>query len=107
MEAQQTPLPKDHHSAESGLQGTLKGTAFETRQSGERKEDWIPNPEKSLKLSEPRQKLLEDVLGLYCGEPSVERVRRYTPDAVYDDPLSYANDRYVLSSSPVEDGVCR
>ncbi|RPA82319.1 hypothetical protein BJ508DRAFT_318096 [Ascobolus immersus RN42] len=89
---QQAPLPADLHP-----DGTLKGEAYETRQTGERKEDWIPNPANSLKLSEPKRKLLEDVLALYCGQPSVERVRRYAPDAVYDDPLSYANDRYQIA----------
>lgn len=78
-----------------------KGETFETRQSGadpENKEEWIPDPSKSLSLPPARQRLFEDVMALYTGQATVERIRRYTPDAVYDDPYSYANDRYQIAA---------
>lgn len=30
--------------------------------------------------------------------PTVERVRRYTPDCVYNDQFVYANDRYKMAA---------
>lgn len=30
-------------------------------------------------------------------EPTIERVKRYTPDCVYDDQFVYANDRYKMA----------
>jgi len=72
------------------------GEAFEVRQthpSG----DYKPDPSKSLPLDKARQALVDDVLALYSCEPTVERVKRYTPDCVYDDQFVYANDRYKMA----------
>jgi hypothetical protein len=60
-------------------------------------EDWHPDPSKSLPLDKARQALLNDIIALYSCEPTIERVKRYTPDCVYDDQFVYANDRYKLS----------
>jgi CDP-diacylglycerol pyrophosphatase len=49
---------------------------------------------KSLPLDKARQALLDDIIALYSCEPTIERVKRYTPDCVYDDQFVYANDRY-------------
>lgn len=92
------PSDPEPHTDNENTTNTMNGEAYEPRQTGEKKEDWIPRPERSLRLDEPKRRLLEDVLKLYGGEPTVERVRRYTRDAVYDDPLSYASDRYVVIS---------
>lgn len=72
------------------------GEAFEVRQthpSG----DYKPDPSKSLPLDKPRQELVEDVIALYSCQPTVQRVKRYTPDCVYDDQFVYANDRYKMA----------
>ena len=39
----------------------------------------------------------DDIIALYSCEPTVERVKRYTPDCVYDDQFVYANDRYKMA----------
>lgn len=75
-----------------------KGENFETRQTGTDKNSWIPDPSKSIKLDGPRQSLLNDIVDLYSGKPTVEKIKRYTADSVYDDPFSYANDRYQIAA---------
>jgi hypothetical protein len=37
------------------------------------------------------------IIALYSCQPTVERVKRYTPDCVYDDQFVYANDRYKMA----------
>lgn len=73
---------------------TAPGEQFEVRQTSST-DDWHPDPSKSIPLSPARQALLDDILALYSCEPTIERVKRYTPDCVYDDQFVYANDRYV------------
>jgi len=51
---------------------------------------------RSLPLDKARQALLDDIIALYSCEPTIERVKRYTPDCVYDDQFVYANDRYCV-----------
>jgi hypothetical protein len=72
------------------------GEAFEVRQTAT-SEDYKPDPSKSIKLSPARQALIDDIIALYSCEPTVERVKRYTPDCVYDDQFVYANDRYKMA----------
>ncbi|EPQ55027.1 hypothetical protein GLOTRDRAFT_28542, partial [Gloeophyllum trabeum ATCC 11539] len=59
--------------------------------------DWKPDPSKSIPLPPNRQRLIDDVIALYSMEPTVERVKRYTPDCVYDDQFVYANNRYKMA----------
>ena len=59
--------------------------------------DQKPDPSKTLPLSPARQELVDDVIALYSCEPTVQRVKRYTPDCVYDDQFVYANDRYKMA----------
>lgn len=75
---------------------TAPGEQFEIRQTSST-EDWKPNPAKSLPLDKARQELVDDILELYSCRPTVERVKRYTPDCVYDDQFVYANDRYKMA----------
>lgn len=49
--------------------------------------DRHPDPSKSLPLSKERQALIGDIIALYSCQPTVERVKRYTPDCVYDDQV--------------------
>ncbi|KAI9849812.1 MAG: hypothetical protein M1837_000025 [Sclerophora amabilis] len=72
------------------------GENFEVRQTSST-DDYTPDPSKSLPLSPARQRLVDDILALYSCEPTVERVKRYTPDCVYDDQFVYANDRYKMA----------
>jgi len=72
------------------------GEQFEPRQTHPTG-DYTPDPSKSLPLSRPRQALIEDIMALYNMKPTIERVKRYTPDCVYDDQFVYANDRYKMA----------
>ncbi|OAA37493.1 hypothetical protein ISF_09918 [Cordyceps fumosorosea ARSEF 2679] len=72
------------------------GEAFEPRQTYNTS-DFTPVKDKSIPLSPKRQALLDDVVALYSCRPSIERVKRYTPDAVYDDQFGYANNRYKIA----------
>lgn len=72
------------------------GENFEPRQTFNT-DDAEPDTSKSLPLSPARQRLIDDIIALYSCEPTVERVKRYTPDCVYDDQFVYANDRYKMA----------
>lgn len=72
------------------------GEHFEARQTSTT-EDFKPDPTKSIPLPPNRQALIDDIIALYSCEPTVERVKRYTPDCVYDDQFVYANDRYKMA----------
>lgn len=78
------------------LTSSSPGEQFEFRQTGT-SADYTPNPSKSLPLSPARQRLLDDILALYSCEPTIDRVKRYAPDCVYDDQFVYANDRYKMA----------
>jgi len=65
------------------------GENFEVRQTSS-SGDWHPDPSKSIKLSPNRQALMDDIIALYSCQPTVERVKRYSPDCVYDDQFVYA-----------------
>lgn len=73
------------------------GEKFEPRQTSATG-DYKPDKSKSLPLPPQRQALLDDVLALYSCQPTIERVKRYTPDCVYDDLFGYANDRYKVAA---------
>lgn len=75
---------------------SLPGEYFEVRQTHPTG-DYKPDPSKSLPLSAARQSLLDDIIALYEMKPTVERVKRYTPDCVYNDQFVYANDRYKMA----------
>ncbi|KAF4972754.1 hypothetical protein FZEAL_9536 [Fusarium zealandicum] len=72
------------------------GEKYEIRQTS-KSEDYHPNPSKSLPLSPARQELIDDIIALYSCQPTVDRVKRYTSDCVYDDQFVYANDRYKMA----------
>lgn len=74
----------------------IPGEQFEVRQTSS-SEDYTPDPSKSLPLSSARQALLDDIIALYSCKPTIERVKRYSPDCVYDDQFVYANDRYKMA----------
>ncbi|KAF2431348.1 hypothetical protein EJ08DRAFT_733307 [Tothia fuscella] len=72
------------------------GEQFEPRQTAT-SEDYSPDPAKSLPLNPARQRLVDDIIALYSCQPTVERVKRYSPDCVYDDQFVYATDRYKMA----------
>jgi hypothetical protein len=76
---------------------SLPGTAFEHRQDFPKGESTTPDQSKSLPLDSARQSLLDDILALYSCQATVERIKRYTPDAVYHDPFAYADNRYNIA----------
>jgi hypothetical protein len=78
------------------LSSSTPGEQFEVRQTSS-SDDYTPDPSKSLPLSPARQALSDDIIALYSCKPSIERVKRYTPDCVYDDQFVYANDRYKMA----------
>lgn len=55
--------------------------AHEVRQTSA-SENYTPNPSASIPLTPARQRLLDDIIALYTCEPTVERVKRYSPDCV-------------------------
>ena len=75
---------------------SLPGENFEVRQTST-SDDYHPDPSRSIELSPARQALMDDIIALYSCQPTQERVRRYTPDCVYDDQFVYANDRYKMA----------
>ncbi|CAI0654266.1 unnamed protein product [Colletotrichum noveboracense] len=79
-----------------GKTSATPGEEFEVRQTST-SEDWHPDPSKSLPISPARQALIDDIIALYSMEPTVDRVKRYTADCVYDDQFVYANDRYKMA----------
>ncbi|KDQ55153.1 hypothetical protein JAAARDRAFT_79960 [Jaapia argillacea MUCL 33604] len=76
--------------------GDAPGAAYEVRNVSS-SEDWKPNPTNSIPLPPNRQRLIDDIIKLYSMEPTVERVKRYTADCVYDDQFVYANNRYKMA----------
>ncbi|KAI0471020.1 hypothetical protein GGR56DRAFT_678298 [Xylariaceae sp. FL0804] len=91
-----TPPPEGSSKRHFPADSSLPGERFEVRQthpSG----DYAPDPSKSFPLSPQRQALVDDVVALYEMKPTVERVKRYTPDCVYNDQFVYANDRYKMA----------
>ena len=89
-------MPSESEIAAGTLSSSLPGEQFEVRQTHPT-EDYTPDPSKSLPLNPARQRLVDDILALYSCEPTVERVKRYTADCVYDDQFVYANDRYKMA----------
>ena len=80
----------------ASLPASAPGENYEPRQTHP-SEDYTPDPSKSLPLSKERQALVDDILDLYSCKPTVQKVKRYTPDCVYDDQFVYANDRYKMA----------
>ncbi|KAK1984900.1 hypothetical protein LZ30DRAFT_747583 [Colletotrichum cereale] len=72
-----------------GKPSATPGEEFEVRQTST-SEDYHPDPSKSIALSPARQALIDDIVALYSMEPTIDRVKRYTSDCVYDDQFWFA-----------------
>ncbi|KAI0886799.1 uncharacterized protein GGS22DRAFT_158715 [Annulohypoxylon maeteangense] len=90
------PPPNGSSKAHFPPDSSLPGERFEVRQTHPTG-DYTPIPSKSFPLSASRQALLDDIIALYEMKPTVSRVRRYTPDCVYNDQFVYADDRYKMA----------
>lgn len=91
------PIHPVSHIQRKMSTASVPGENFEVRQTSAT-EDWQPDPSKSIPHDNARQALVDNILALYSCEPTVERVKRYTPDCVYDDQFVYANDRFAIST---------
>ena len=92
-----TRMSDNNHPIATGtIPSSAPGENFEPRQTHP-SEDYTPDPSKSIPLSPTRQALVTDIIDLYSCKPTVEKVKRYTPDCVYDDQFVYANDRYKMA----------
>ena len=92
-----TTMSSNNSKMESAsIPASAPGENYEPRQTHP-SEDYTPDPSKSLPLSKERQALVDDILDLYSCKPTVQKVRRYTADCVYDDQFVYANDRYKMA----------
>ena len=80
----------------ASIPASAPGENYEPRQTHDT-EDYSPDPSKSIPLSKTRQALVDDIIDLYSCKPTVEKVKRYTRDCVYDDQFVYANDRYKMA----------
>ncbi|KAI1640752.1 hypothetical protein F4809DRAFT_647760 [Biscogniauxia mediterranea] len=97
MASSTAPPPTGSSQTHFPTDASLPGERFEVRQTHPTG-DYTPDPSKSLPLSRPRQALVDDIVALYEMKPTVERVKRYTPDCVYNDQFVYANDRYKMAA---------
>jgi hypothetical protein len=59
--------------------------------------DYEPHPEKSIKLEEEREKIVQSICNLYSGSASEEDMMVYAKEAIYDDPWSYCDTRYKIA----------
>lgn len=59
--------------------------------------DYDPNPEKSLKVEQKYQDIVDAITRLYSGSASEEDMQVYARESVYDDPWSYCDSRYKIA----------
>ena len=64
---------------------------------GVQEADFEPHPERSLKVSQEHQQIINAITNLYGGSASEEDMQVYDNKAVYDDPLSYCDTRYKIA----------
>jgi len=59
--------------------------------------DYEPQPERSKPLSPDQDKIVKAITSLYSGSASKDDMLVYAEKSVYDDPLSYCDDRYKIA----------
>jgi len=69
----------------------------DTAQNSSSGVDYEPHPEKSIKLSPEREKIVQAICNLYSGSASKEDMMVYGEEAIYDDPWSYCDTRYKIA----------
>lgn len=65
--------------------------------TSEKQVDYEPRPQNSISTSERHQEIIRAITSLYSGSASESDMRIYAEDAVYDDPLSYCDNRYKIA----------
>lgn len=65
--------------------------------------DYEPYPEKSLKISEEHQQIVQHITNLYCGSSNEADMQVYAEKAIYDDPYSYCDTRYKIAGKQAPD----
>jgi len=69
---------------------TLTGTS-------KKEVDYEPKPENSVSISPRQRDIINSITSLYSGSASEKDMLVYAEDAVYDDPLSYCDNRYKIA----------
>ena len=59
--------------------------------------DYEPHPERSIKISPEREKIVKSITNLYSGSASKEDMEVYAAESIYDDPWSYCDTRYKIA----------
>lgn len=59
--------------------------------------DYEPHPEKSIRVSPEREKIVKSITSLYSGSASEADMQVYAKEAIYDDPWSYCDTRYKIA----------
>lgn len=59
--------------------------------------DYEPHPDRSIKISPERQKIIRSITNLYDGSASEADMQVYAEEAIYDDPWSYCDTRYKIA----------
>lgn len=59
--------------------------------------DYEPYPAKSLPISPAQSAIITHITNLYSGSASEDDMHVYSPQSIYDDPLSYCKNRYEIA----------
>jgi len=60
-------------------------------------DEYEPSPEDSLEISPERQDIVDAITALYSGGACKDNIEVYTQNAIYDDPLSHCDNRYITA----------
>jgi len=63
--------------------------------------DYEPHPEKSLKVSQRHEQIIQHITNLYCGSSNEADMQVYAEKAIYDDPYSYCDTRYKIAGKHI------
>ena len=69
----------------------------DTSQNSSTGVDYEPHPDRSIKVSPDRVKIVKSITSLYSGSASEEDMQVYAKEAIYDDPWSYCDTRYKIA----------
>lgn len=88
---------QDLHDRFEPRPDTQQLTGDDDRRNVSANVDYEPHPEKSLKVSEEHQQIIQHITNLYCGSSSETDMQVYAEKAIYDDPYSYCDTRYKIA----------
>ncbi|KAF2143389.1 uncharacterized protein K452DRAFT_247919 [Aplosporella prunicola CBS 121167] len=90
--AEQRSSDNPEHQDQTAASSSKTGEHAEHLQTSP-SEGYTPDLAKSVPLEPNRQSLIEDIIALYSCQPTVQRVKRYNFDCVYDDHFIHISDR--------------